>query len=139
MKIKNLKSVQIPLLQMSLFISLFISIFHGKILIITQRPSSLDIDKNTQNLFSFMRPIFYAIRWYTTFLPFPPWGQLCRMRDLSLSPTLFERKPKEWDCLVVALLRAKALHSLYCVPHVKTLQECFPPTLFKSAWLRALS
>lgn len=116
MKIRNWKPVQSPLVQMSLFISLFISIFHGQILIITQRLSSLS--KTHRLLFSQMRPIFYGIRWYTTFLPFPPWGQFCKMRDLSFSPTLFGRKPKEWDCWAMALLSAKAPLSLCCVPRV---------------------
>lgn len=116
MKIRNWKSVQIPLVQMSLSISLFISIFHGQILIISQRLSSLS--KTHRCLFPLTRPIFYGIRGYTTFLPFLLGGQFCKMRDLSFSPTLFVRKPKEWECWAMALLSPKAPLSLHCVPHV---------------------
>lgn len=126
---RYLKPFQSPLLQMSLLISLLISIFHGKILIITNHSDRLSsVSKTCWTCFPLWDQFFYAMRWYSTFLSFPLWGQFCKVRDLSFSPTLFERKPKEWDCLVMALLKA---FSLYC-SHMWTLcrRKCFPPTVF---------
>lgn len=83
---RYLKPFQSPLLQMSLLISLLISIFHGKILIITDHSDRLSsVSKTCWTCFPLWDQFFYAMRWYSTFLSFPLWDQFCKMRDLSFS------------------------------------------------------